>query len=160
MSLVTTAIGGAFSVFTDVIKAPIAEWQRRKTIKAESDIEVAKIEAQAKVASANAKLEMAKNGQQITSDWDARAQASMKTSWKDEFLLVLLFLPVTGLFLAAFFPIEYGAIVQARMVAAVEALEKFPLWYTVMLLGIVAAVYGLRWLVGPLVNRMQDKKKK
>ena len=158
MSMIA-AIGGVFSGVADVIKKPLAEWQRRKTIQVEAATEVSKIEAQAKVANANAKLELAKKGQQITADWDSRAQDSMKTSWKDEFLLLLLFLPVTGLFIAAFLPSEYGAAVQMRMIAAVETLEKFPLWYTVILLGIVAAVFGLRWLVGPLVNKMQNKKK-
>lgn len=102
MSLVTT-IGGVFSGIADVVKTPLAEWQRRKTIKTEADIEVAKIEAKAKVANANVKLEIAKNGQQITAGWDSKAQDAMKTSWKDEFLLVLLFLPVMGLFL----PLSY-----------------------------------------------------
>lgn len=45
------------------------------------------------------------------------------------------------------------------MITAVTTLEKFPLWYTVILLGIVAAVYGLRWLVAPLVNRINNKKR-
>nr|WP_319491074.1 hypothetical protein [uncultured Desulfobacter sp.] len=158
MSIIT-AIGTAVSGVADIVKKPLAEWQHRKTIKAQAETEVAKIEAQAKVANANAKLELAKKGQQITADWDTRAQESMKTSWKDEFLLLLLFLPVTGLFMAAFLPSEYGVAVQLRMIAAVETLEKFPLWYTVILLGIVAAVFGLRWLVGPLVNKMQENKK-
>jgi cation transport ATPase len=152
---VFTAVPKLFSGITDIVKEPIKGWQERKTLKAKTDSEVARIEANARVADAQTRLEMAKRGQQITADWDARAQEQAKYSWKDEALMLILFFPVMMLFLSAFLPEGF----QDRIIASVTALEKFPQWYVVMLLGIVASVFGLRWLIMPLVQKFSTKKR-
>lgn len=151
-----TAISGAVSGAVEIIKEPVKQWQERKTIKAQAAIEVEKLYAQAAVEKARAVVEMAKSGQMIESDWDARAQEQSKFSWKDEVLMLVLFSPVVALFLSAFFPGD----LQGQIIDAVAALEEFPMWYVVMLLGIVASTFGLRWLVAPLVNKMQERKKR
>ncbi|MCP3944515.1 MAG: hypothetical protein GY710_23975 [Desulfobacteraceae bacterium] len=142
-----------FSGAVDIIKEPVKGWQERKTIKAKSQVDIAKLNAQAGVEKAKAIVEMAKTGQKIEADWDAKAQEQAKFSWKDEALMLLLFSPVFFLFLSAFLPAEY----QAKIIGAVNALNEFPTWYVVMLLGIVASVFGLRWLIGPLVRKMTNK---
>ncbi|MCP3942941.1 MAG: hypothetical protein GY710_15845 [Desulfobacteraceae bacterium] len=149
-----TTISKAIDEVFGLVKEPIVEWQKRKTIKVQADTEVAKLYAVATVEKAKAIVAMAKNGQVIDADWDTRAQEQAKFSWKDEALLLLLFSPVGVLFLSAFFPVKY----QAQIIAAVKALEEFPTWYVVMLLGIVASVFGLRWLIGPLVQKILGKK--
>ncbi|HCY84228.1 MAG TPA: hypothetical protein DHV36_03740 [Desulfobacteraceae bacterium] len=149
----TTAIKEGVSGLLGLVKDPLVEWQKRKTVNAQAKNEVVRLNAEASVENAKARVEMAKNGQQIEADWDQQARNDMKFSWKDEFLMVLLFLPVTAIFIAAFFPGNYGAVVQANMIKAVNSLDKFPMWYVILLMGIVAAVYGLRWLIAPLVQR-------
>jgi hypothetical protein len=67
--------------------------------------------------------------------------------------MLLLFFPVLIIFISPFIPGEY----QEKIIDAVAALEKFPTWYVVMLLGIVASVFGLRWLIAPLVQKMNAK---
>ncbi|MCP3944522.1 MAG: hypothetical protein GY710_24010 [Desulfobacteraceae bacterium] len=146
---ISKTIDGVFSL----VKEPIKGWQERKTIKVQADTEVAKLHAKASVAKANAIVTMAQNGQVIEADWDSKAQEQAKFSWKDEALMLLLFSPVFFLFLSAFLPAEY----QTKIIGAVNALNEFPTWYVVMLLGIVASVFGLRWLIGPLVRKMTNK---
>ena len=87
-------------------------------------------------------------------DWDAKAQQAMKGSWKDEFLMIVLFSPVIVLFASAFLPDE----IHRRVVDAVRALADFPGWYITMLMGILAAVYGLRWLIAPIAGKMAARK--
>lgn len=147
------ALSNAASGVVEIIKAPVKGWQERKTIRAKADMDVAVKEAEAKVAQAQTKIEMAKKGQVIEADWDSRAQEQAKFSWKDEALMLLLFFPVGVLFASAFLPSRY----QTQIITAVKALNQFPTWYVVMLLGIVASVFGLRWLIGPLVRKMTNK---
>lgn len=145
----------AIKAIADVIKEPIKGWQDRKTAKVAAKIVIQKIQADTKKATAESKLELAKQGVQIQGDWDARAQEQMKTSWKDEALMLVLFFPVVVMFIAAVFA---GDAMIERMIRVVKSLEEFPSWYVIMLLGIVAAVYGLRWLIQPVVTKMQGRK--
>ena len=146
---------GIFKGVTEIIKEPIKGWQERKTIKTKSDVAIAQTKADALLEQARAAVEMAKAGQVIEADWDTNAQKQMQFSWKDEFLMVLLFSPVVMLFGSAFLEnIEF----QNKIIGAVKALEQFPMWYVTMLLGIVAAVYGLRWLIAPIASKMMKGK--
>jgi len=139
----------------DLVKEPIKGWQERKTIKVAGALEVAKLKVQSNIAVANAKVEMAKTGQTIQADWDTVAQADMKKSWKDEVLMFIIFFPVITMFLAAV--IGNDAMID-RMIKTVNALGEFPMWYQVTMLGIIAAVFGLRWLIEPVVAKMQKRK--
>ena len=150
-------ISGIINSAFGIIKEPIVEWQRRKTIKAEAVTVIEKLHAEAELSRAKVTLEMAKKGQKIEADWDSRAQEQMKYSWKDEILMLILYFPVVTLFLSAFTPEEYGF--QDRIIESVKALEEFPMWYVVILLGIVATVFALRWLIAPLVQSKLFKKK-
>ena len=145
-----TTLSAPFTAVIDLIKEPLKGWQERKKIKITADMEVAKLEAEAKVKTAEAKVELAKTGQMIESDWDRRAQEQMTRSWKDEVLMILLFSPVAVLFGAALLGKK---LVMDRIIEAVNALNEFPYWYVVMLLGIVASVFALRWLVAPLIAK-------
>lgn len=138
-----SAIGSAVSGIFESISGPINEWQKRKTVKAQGEMEVTKLHAQAAVARAQAMVEMAKQGLQVEADWDERAQMDARTSWKDEFLMVIFVAPFVCMFLPE---------LQTYVVAGFDAADKLPLWYQAVLLGIVAAVFGLRWLVAPLIK--------
>jgi len=141
---------------TNLIGEPLKQWGERRKIKLESKMQVEVLHATATVEKAKAEVELVKQGKATEADWDARAQEQAKFSWKDEVLMFILFLPVVLLFISAFF---IDDAFQQRVIKAVNALEKFPLWYVVLLCGIVAAVFGLRWLVAPLVTKMAGKPK-
>ena len=136
------------SPISSIFKAIVGPIQERSTLKAETAAKVQILSAEAEVARANARVEMAKQGQIIESNWDNNAQQQMRFSWKDE---VLLFVFV-GPFVAAFIPP-----LQPYVKSGFEIIAKIPLWWRVAVLGIVAAVYGLRWLIAPLVTRWVKK---
>jgi len=146
------AIKGAAEAIGSIISEPIKGWQERKTIKTQAKTEVEKLNAEAAIRKAELNIELAKTGQKIEENWDITAQKQMHLTWKDEYLVLLLFLPVLLLFLSAFLhDVEF----QTRVINSVKALEEFPLWYVMLLCGIVAAVFGLRWMVAPMINRMK-----
>lgn len=144
-SVLTSPLAGLFDMGKEVVKG----WQERRTLKTQASVEVAKIEAQTVQATANAQLEMARNGQIITADWDRRAQEAAKTSWKDELLMIVFITP----FVLAFIPK-----MQPYIKEGFAIVDDLPIWYRVVLLGIVAAVFGLRWLIVPLVGVIAKKK--
>ena len=143
------------SPITDLIGTPIKQWGERKKIKVAAKMEVAKLEAQSRVEEAKAKVEMARKGMQVEADWDARAQEQMKFSLKDEIVMLIIFLPVVLLFIS---PVCGGYEFQKQIIMSVTALSQFPFWYQTRICGIVAAIFGLRWLIAPLVTRMQNGK--
>lgn len=149
-----TWVKAGAEVVAGVIKEPLNEWQKRKTVKAQAKADLERIGAETDKAVALGKLEAAKQGQVIESDWDMRAQEQAKNSWKDEFLMILLFFPVGALFVCSmFFPERVENVIRA-----VTALNKFPVWYQIILWGVIAFVFGLRWLIQPLVNKFGGKK--
>jgi len=143
-----------FSGLTDIVKEPLVEWQKRKTVRVTAEMEVEKILAEAEIEKARTKLELAKSGQIIEADWDARAQEAMKFSLKDEALLLIIYSPVVMLFISIFVSDEF----QQRVIQSVQALNDFPNWYKITLMGIIASVFGLRWLIAPVVQRFKGKK--
>lgn len=136
------------SGIANAISRPITAWQENKREEIRVDGEVRKLEVGARIAVATHKLKLAESGQQITASWDARAQEDARKSWKDELLLILFAIPA----IMSFFPST-----QVIALEGFRILSKTPMWYRVSLLGIVAAVFGLRWLVAPIVNRMSNK---
>jgi len=73
----------------------------------------------------------------------------MKNSWKDELLMLIFIAPFVGCFIPSAQPyVERGF----------KFLDQnTPTWYVVILLGIVAATFGLRWLIAPIVGKMMKK---
>ena len=122
---------------------PVNEWQRRKTIQAEGDLEIEKIKAQAT-------LEAAKMGQIIEGEQDLIAQKQMQHTHKDEFLMFVFVLP----FVLSFLPWTQPYIEKGFSFLN----ESTPIWYQAILLGILASTFGLRWLVSGIVTRMTGKK--
>ncbi|WP_456390573.1 hypothetical protein [Hydrogenimonas sp.] len=133
-----------FGAIADAVAKPMMEWQKRKTLKAELEAKLLEKEAEAKLKMIDARVELAKQGQRIEADWDINAQKQMQNSWKDEYLLFLLTLPIIGSFIPT---------VQDYVVTGWGYVGKAPEWYVVSFLGIVAATFGLRWLIRPLIER-------
>lgn len=126
------------SPITDIVKAPLEEWQKRKTLKVELDAKEKDRQHEINLKKIDVATELAKQGMQIEANWDTNAQQDMKTSWKDEYLTILFSVPL----ILAFFPQTQEAVLKGF-----ETLAKTPEWYMFLVMGIVAGVFGLRWLV-------------
>lgn len=121
----------------DLIVKPIAGVVQTYT-KGKAEIKVAKVAAE--VARYTAKAERYKTDKAAETDWDMAALKQSQHSWKDEFIMLIWFTP----FIMLFIPIES---VQSAALAGFAALAKVPYGYWLVLFGIVAQAFGLRWLI-------------
>lgn len=112
-----------------IVTEAFSSYRKGKTKVKEARIarDVAKYEAEAKRFMKAAEAE---------SDWDMEAMRQSQFSWKDEFIVIMLFLPYIGAFIPG---------VQDHVLVGFEYLGKTPYWYQWSLLGVVAASFGLRW---------------
>ncbi len=131
----------ALSVLTSIVKDPIVEWQKRKTLVVENENKQADRDHEARMKKIDVAFELAKQGQQIEADWDTNAQEQMKHSWKDEWYVLLFSIPLVLVFIPD---------MQPYIIKGFEALNKTPEWYRWMVMGIVASTFGLRWMFGRL----------
>jgi hypothetical protein len=134
MSWVSGIIDGVLGV----IKEPVIEWQKRKTLEVEQRNRELDRDHEARMKKIDVATELAKQGIQVEADWDARAQEGMKHSWKDEWFTILFSLPLVGAFVPSWQPI---------ILDGFNTLQKTPEWYIMLVTGIVAATFGLRWLI-------------
>ena len=74
-------------------------------------------------------------------DADIESASDMKHSWKDEYLVILLTLPVIIVFYAA---IAGDAAMIDQVKGAFAVMSELPEWYTWALLGAVASSFGIR----------------
>lgn len=123
---------------TGIVKEPLTEWQRRKTLKVEQEDKALEREHELKLEQLKINSKLAEQGIQAEIDWDSKAQDNMQHSWKDEYLLILFSLPLIGSFIPAY---------QDYVLRGFEILEKTPQWYIWSILGMVAGAWGLRWLI-------------
>ncbi|MFC0686476.1 hypothetical protein [Novosphingobium clariflavum] len=99
------------------------------------------LEGKTKIAVAQAEAEVARLNKSIDAeiDWDREAASQMEHSWKDEYLTLLLSLPM----ILAFFG-EWGRRVVSD---GFVAISLAPDWYKVSFLAAIAASFGIRALV-------------
>ena len=69
--------------------------------------------------------------------WDIVALKGSQQSWKDEVITILWFTPFVMLFIPS---------LQPYAIAGFKALSDVPYGYWLVLFGIVAQAFGLRWL--------------
>lgn len=79
------------------------------------------------------KLEMAMRGQEMDNSWEL--EQIKNSGWKDEFVLILLSIPL----ILCFHP-ETVMYVELGF----AALDKTPDWYQWLILAVFAAIYGIR----------------
>ena len=72
--------------------------------------------------------------QKIEGDWDTTALRMSETSWKDEFLTLIIFSPLV----VAWFDDE-------KALRWVKFVQELPVFYQVFMAGIICASFGLRW---------------
>ena len=111
-----------------------------KAIERQTTLEIKKIEAQGRV-------EQAKALAQMEAEYDNMAQIAMKSSWKDEYLVVILSIPFLLSFATPYIQMlitDYD--LMAKLREAWQAVGLAPDWYQWSFLGVVIATFGLRWL--------------
>lgn len=123
----------------DIIKAVLGlgagALQKRQELK---EIE---IEAKARIAVARAEAEVARLNKVVDAEinWDAEAAKQMEHSWKDEYLTLLLSIPMILAFCGT-----WGRTVVSD---GFSAISSAPEWYKVAFLATIAASFGIRALV-------------
>lgn len=129
---IVDAVGGAFKSWND---------GRVQVKQAKIGAEVARYEAEAQ--------RFFKEAEQ-TFTWDVEALKASKTSWKDEFIMLLWFAPYVMLFIPQLQPYAVEGFAQ---------LAQVPWGYWLVLFGIVAQAFGLRWLFQKRVEKAIDSMK-
>ncbi|NTV26673.1 MAG: hypothetical protein HGB01_10770 [Chlorobiaceae bacterium] len=125
-------ISGGFGLVKGLIDNKKAKQEKQL------EIDLKKMENQAA-------LDMA--DQKATTDYDLASLDASKTSWKDEYLTILLSMPVIGSFLPG---------IQDYVVNGWGYLAKAPQWFQISFIGVIAATFGLRWLFSrsiPIANQ-------
>jgi hypothetical protein len=89
------------------------------------------------LAKYNAEAEKWKSAHQAETNWDLEALRASKTSWKDEFLTLVLTAPFVGSFIPG---------VQDQVAEGWKHVAEAPEWYQASFIGIIAASFGLRWM--------------
>lgn len=99
------------------------------------------LEGRTRIAVAQAEAEIARLHKSIDAeiDWDREAVRQAQSSWKDEYLTLLLSAPMILAFLG-----EWG---RQAVADGFEAISGAPEWYKVAFLVTIAASFGLRALV-------------
>lgn len=142
---------GWFSEFlspiTDLVKVPLEGYEARKTLKVEQEGKELDRQHEITIKKLDISEKLAEKGIQIEADWDTNAQNDAKTSWKDEYLMMIFSFPL----ILAFVPYTQDAVLKGF-----DVLSKTPDWYMILVLGIVASVFGLRWLVSS-INTFRSK---
>lgn len=117
-------LGSLLGGLTEIAKG----WQERQTIRAES-------QARIEEARATAAVRSLERNEEAGIAWDKSAVDQMSTSWKDEFYVILLSVPL----IMAFVP---GLVQYVR--AGFEVLDTMPDWYKAAVGVAVAASFGYR----------------
>jgi len=120
------------------IARPIEQWGDRKKLELEQAGEIAKKEHEMQLKVIDVKMQMLLNGQAIDADLDKASVEDMKTSWKDEFLLIIFIIPM----MMAFHPYTANFALEGFNV-----IEQMPNWYMLLIVGMVVTIYGMRGLV-------------
>ena len=99
--------------------------------------EKSKAKAQAEVALAQAEAEVFKRKALSESDWDLTALNNSESSWKDEYLTLVLSAPIVMCFVPGAEELVRNGFAQ---------LDAVPDWYKAMFAVVVAASFGVRAL--------------
>ena len=103
-------------------------WLENRKVKAQGNIDITKAKKDAKVTKTKQMGEM-----------DIEAMKGMQFSWKDEYILVLMSIPIIMAFIPPLVPfVKEGFAV----------INTMPEWYKWSWMGIVTATFGLRTWMG------------
>lgn len=106
--------------------------------KTKQEIKKVKVEADKEVIVAKAKATIKRVMRESEQDYDLNRVAleNMNSSWKDEFILIVITLPFIMLFIPD---------LQPYAINGLKAMESStPIWYQIMVISIFLSIYGLR----------------
>lgn len=126
-----------FSTIGQVLTAGFQQWGETKRAKHKANL--ARIEASGKVAEIEATH---------TANWEIIQAKNSATSWKDEFLVLVLSAPLIGGFIPW---------LQPFIANGFDFIAQAPPWYQTAFLIAVSASFGLR--IFPHIGRMMGKGK-
>lgn len=106
---------------------------RRMEIKAEDRQQ----ERAIKKALTERQLALIEQGLHADMQWEMEMAKQAASSWKDEYVLILVSIPAIVTFLS-----ERGA---QRVQEGFAALDKMPTWYQIVFVSVLLATYGIRW---------------
>ena len=108
-------------------------------VNAGSHIYKKKQETRMKLADAQAShAEKMANGEL---EYKAKVIESNDNGWKDEFVLVLISLPIL---LLAYSVFSDDPDIRAKLDLFFEYFKKLPYWYQAIFIGVISAIYGLK----------------
>lgn len=116
------------------LTGPVVSWlESREQLKAK------KLEGKIRIEEAKIKAEEARwhETAKADSEYDVEAQRQMALSWKDEYIMFIMTLPVIGSFIPG---------IQDHVAKGWEYVALAPTWFQWSLIGIISATFGLRWL--------------
>ena len=119
-------VGPLTSIIGDTVKGFV------ETKKAKSELKLTEIKAQKSLKE-----------QQIAGKvaWEASAVDQMKGSWKDEFVLVVLTLPILVIAYGVF---SDDPTASAKIKEFFEQFQQLPSWFTNLWILVVASIYGIK----------------
>lgn len=139
----SSIISGLFGIITK----PIEQWGDRKKLELEQAGEIARKEHEMQLKVIDVKMQMLLNGQVIDSDLDKLSVEDMRTSWKDEFILIVFIIPM----MMAFHPVTAEIALRGF-----EVIAQMPDWYMLLIVGMVITIYGMRGLVKSWLDLRKD----
>lgn len=124
-----------------VIGGPIVKWGSAWL---ESYIHKKESEVRIREAETEAKIQLAEKRAIAEIEWENKAQDNMSTTWKDEYLTIIITLPI----IMCFIP---GA--ETYVISGFDALSKYvPDWYIYTFGAVVASGIGLRNVANVIQN--------
>lgn len=124
-------------MFTSLIEY-FTEKERRKIMELERSMELDRCSHELKLKKIEIEEKHIENGTILPENLDRLSMEHMNKSWKDEFIMLILFLPL----LISFVPVA-----QISAATGFQIMSNIPNWYMHLLVAIVVVTYGLRSLV-------------
>lgn len=134
-------------MFRSLIKY-LTEKEKRKILELERKITLENMKHELKLKRIQLEEECLKDGKVLPENFDKLAVEQMQKSWKDEFIMLILFFPIIISFLPE---------IQLAAAEGFKIMSIVPNWYMNLLIAIVVVTYGLRSAVRLLLTSNATK---
>lgn len=127
------------SLLTGIPQAAADYFKRKMELKSEAEAQQRQIQA----ALTERKVELIKEGLHADMQWEEQMAQQAATSWKDEYVLLILSIPAWLCFIPKDFDEWQGGAYYVS--EGFKALDNTPLWYQILLCTHFCATIGVRW---------------
>lgn len=126
------SIGSIIRGGLEAITGPVATYFTRRM-----ELRQARFEAELKAAQAagDRTAKLISEGLAADASWELESLKAHAGGWKDEFVLLVLSLPLVGCFIPS---------MQPAVLAGFEILDKTPSYFRLLVVSIFGAIYGIR----------------